>query len=143
MTTAVPRPQGSSTPIPGGDEKSVAKVTLFDPENKFVAFSGTFGGSGSDVAAEGSGIKTVIEAWGAVWVLTESGQVCRPITSVYVGEPAAEILPRLDRQLFRLSEQPLKDSFATLFQRNLFTLAIGLAQSRGLGKDEVADIYRR
>ncbi|KWU41691.1 hypothetical protein RHOSPDRAFT_22507, partial [Rhodotorula sp. JG-1b] len=109
---------GSSTPIPGED-KNVAKVTLFDPENKFVAFSGTFGGGGGDGAAEGSGIKTVVEAWGAVWVLTEAGQ------------------------LFRLSEQPLKDSFATLFQRNLFTLAIGLAQSRGVGKDEVADIYRR
>lgn len=61
-------------------------MTLFDPENKFVAFSGTFGGGGGgggDVAAEGSGIKTVVEAWGAVWVLTEAGQVGRPFfTSV-------------------------------------------------------------
>ena len=76
----------SSTPIPGED-KNVAKVTLFDPENKFVAFSGTFGGGGGDGAAEGSGIKTVVEAWGAVWVLTEAGQVCRPfLTSVYSGK---------------------------------------------------------
>lgn len=47
------------------------------------------------------------------------------------------------KQLFRLGEQPLKESFATLFQRNLYTLAIGLAQSRGAGQDDVADIYKR
>lgn len=49
----------------------------------------------------------------------------------------------LTLQLFRLGEQPLKDSFATLYQRNLYTLAIGLAQSRGVGPEEVAEIYRR
>ncbi|GAA5881447.1 hypothetical protein JCM3774_005086 [Rhodotorula dairenensis] len=113
--TAAARSQ-SSTPVSSADE-SVAKVTLFDPENKFVAFSGTFGDARASV--EASGIEAVVEAWGAVWVLTEAGK------------------------LFRLSEQPLKDSFAVLFQRNLFTVAIGLAQSRGVGEDELADIYRR
>lgn len=47
---------------PAGD---VAKVTLFDPENKFVAHSGTFE----------EGVRDVWEAWGSVWVLTEAGQV--------------------------------------------------------------------
>ena len=46
-------------------------------------------------------------------------------------------------QLFRLTEQPLDSSFATLFQRNLYTLAIGLAHSRGLGADQIAESYRR
>ncbi|GAA5991450.1 hypothetical protein JCM10908_005710 [Rhodotorula pacifica] len=113
----------SQGPSPAAGDDQVAKVTLFDPENKFVAFSGTFGGNGGDaggnLGTEASGIKAVVEAWGAVSVLTETGK------------------------LFRLSEQTLKDSFSILFQRNLFTLAIGLAQSRGVGKDEVADIYRR
>ncbi|BGP53141.1 hypothetical protein JCM8202_004725 [Rhodotorula sphaerocarpa] len=100
----------------GSGEEHVAKVTLFDPENKFVGYSGTFGDSGD---AQASGVKEVLEAWGAVWILTEAGK------------------------LFRLGEQPLRESFATLFQRNLYTLAIGLAQSRGAGQDDVADIYKR
>ncbi|GAA6048078.1 hypothetical protein JCM3770_000180 [Rhodotorula araucariae] len=96
----------------GADDIHVARVTVFDPENKFVAFSGTYAG-------EDGGVRAVVEAWGAIWVLTEGGK------------------------LFRLTEQPLESSFATLFQRNLYTLAISLAQSRGLGADEIAENYRR
>ncbi|GJN87743.1 hypothetical protein Rhopal_000698-T1 [Rhodotorula paludigena] len=96
-----------------GGGGGVAKVTVFDPENKFVAYSGTFGQD------EGGAVREVVEAWGAVWVLTEGGK------------------------LFRLTEQPIQQSFETLFQRNLFTLGISLAHSRGLGEGEVADIYRR
>lgn len=32
---------------------------------------------------------------------------------------------------------------STLFQRNLYTLAISLANSRGMSESEVAEIYRR
>lgn len=46
-------------------------------------------------------------------------------------------------QLFRLSEQPLATSLSTLFSRNLYTLAVSLAQSRKLSPSEVAEIYRR
>ncbi|BGP05132.1 Vacuolar protein sorting-associated protein 11 [Rhodotorula toruloides] len=113
-TTASARP----TPIAGASaDERVAKVTIFDPENKFVAFSGTFGDAEAD--AELSGVRDVVEAWGAIWVLTEAGK------------------------LFRLTEQPLQDSMATLFQRNLYTLAISLAKSRGMSESEVAEIYRR
>lgn len=67
------------------------------------------------------------------------------------GEPAGFQMSDQDQpltstrtsQLFRLGEQSLKDSFSTLYQRNLYTLAIGLAQSRGVGPEEVAEIYRR
>ncbi|BGP37077.1 Vacuolar protein sorting-associated protein 11 [Rhodotorula kratochvilovae] len=96
----------------GTGEEHVAKVTVFDPENKFVAFSGTYAG-------EEGGVRDVVEAWDAVWVLTEGGK------------------------LFRLTEQPLESLFATLFQRNLYTLAISLAHSRGLGADQIAESYRR
>ncbi|BGP22003.1 vacuolar membrane protein [Rhodotorula toruloides] len=106
----------TSTPGASVDER-VAKVTIFDPENKFVAFSGTFGDADAD--AELSGVRDVVEAWGAIWILTEAGK------------------------LFRLTEQPLQDSMATLFQRNLYTLAISLAKSRGMSESEVAEIYRR
>lgn len=47
-------------------------MTIFDPENKFVAFTAAYGdGSSSD----GAGVRQVVEAWGAIWILTESGQV--------------------------------------------------------------------
>ncbi|KPV76750.1 uncharacterized protein RHOBADRAFT_48072 [Rhodotorula graminis WP1] len=105
---------GPASSSNGGDEH-VAKVTVFDPENKFIAFSGTYSGDESG----GAGVRSVVEAWGAVWVLTDAGK------------------------LFRLTEQPLETSFSTLFQRNLYTLAISLAHSRGLGGDVIAENYRR
>lgn len=58
----------NSTPANGGATSSasdVAKVTIFDPENKFVAHSGTFE----------EGVRDVWEAWGSVWVLSEGGKV--------------------------------------------------------------------
>ncbi|GAA5861905.1 hypothetical protein JCM1840_006870 [Sporobolomyces johnsonii] len=113
--------QGASARAAAGGsspEEQVAKVTVFDPENKFIAFSGAFG-DGSSGDMDGAGVREVMEAWGAVWVLTESGK------------------------LFRLFERPLQSSLSTLFQRNLYTLAVSLAQSRGLGKPEVGEIYRR
>ncbi|KAM0747362.1 hypothetical protein T439DRAFT_344059 [Meredithblackwellia eburnea MCA 4105] len=102
----MPATAPNSTTGSGGD---VAKVTLFDLENKFVAHSGTFE----------EGVRTVWEAWGAVWVLSEGGN------------------------LYRLVEQPIASSLSTLFSKNLYTLAVSLAQSRDLPPSEVAEIYRR
>ncbi|GAA6064060.1 hypothetical protein JCM10212_006796, partial [Sporobolomyces blumeae] len=104
------------SPVVHGQDELVSKVTIFDPENKFVAFSAAYGDQG---VGEGAGIREVVEAWGAVWVLTESGQ------------------------LHRLTEQPLQNSLSTLYQRNLFTLAVSLAKSRGLSEPDVGEIYRR
>ncbi|GAA5984811.1 hypothetical protein JCM11641_002746 [Rhodosporidiobolus odoratus] len=107
----------TSSPNPGTtSDDRVGKVTMFDPENKFIAFSAPFGDA---VGGGEAGVREVVEAWGAVWVLTESGR------------------------LFRLTEHPLQDSLQQLCQRNLFTLAVGLAQSRGLGSSEVAEINKR
>ncbi|GAA5840938.1 hypothetical protein JCM11251_007644 [Rhodosporidiobolus azoricus] len=112
-TNPAPAPPSAPTPAP---EEKVGKVTIFDPENKFVAFSKPFG----EAVGEGeAGVREVLEAWGAVWVLTEGGK------------------------LYRLAEQPLSSSLSQLYQRNLYTLAISLAQSRGLPQNEVAEIYRR
>ncbi|GAA5856509.1 hypothetical protein JCM8547_008777 [Rhodosporidiobolus lusitaniae] len=128
-TSATIRAHASSRPSPspaspapgaasGGDEK-VGKVTIFDPENKFVAFSAPYGDAAAGAGSSEAGVREVVEAWGAIWVLTESGK------------------------LYRLTEQPLSASLAQLYQRNLYTLAVSLAQSRGLSSSEVAEIYRR
>ncbi|KAK4049678.1 Vacuolar protein sorting-associated protein 11 [Microbotryomycetes sp. JL201] len=93
----------------GRAASDVAKLTIFDPVNKFVAFSSTFE----------EGIKDLWEAWGAVWVLTDAGQ------------------------LYRLAEQPLQSSLSELFSRNLYTLAVSLAQSRDMFPSEIAEIQRR
>lgn len=79
-TTASSRP----TPVASAfTDERVAKVTIFDPENKFVAFSGTFGDADAD--AELSGVRDVVEAWGAIWVLTEAGKVrSQPLLAVNV-----------------------------------------------------------
>ncbi|SCV67136.1 BQ2448_5782 [Microbotryum intermedium] len=109
MSAANAAASSSSSPTNGSSSTDVAKVTMFDPENKFVAYSGTFE----------EGVRDVWEAYGAVWVWTEGGK------------------------LFRLSEQPLQSSLATMYGKNLYTLAISLAQSRKVGASEVAEIYRR
>lgn len=85
------------------------KLTIFDPDNKLVAYSTAFE----------DGVRLVWEARGELWVLTEGARV------------------------HRLKEQPLSSSLSTLFSRNLYTLAVSLAQSRNLSQSEVAEIYRR
>ncbi|GAA5924401.1 tethering complex subunit PEP5 [Sporobolomyces koalae] len=97
-------------------EEQVSKVTMFDPDNKFIAFTAAYGDGG---AVGGAGIRQIFEAWGSVWILTDSGQ------------------------LHRLTEQPIQNSLVTLYQRSLYTLAISLAKSRGLGQPVVGEIYRK
>lgn len=113
----------------GSTSSDVAKVTLFDPENKFVAHTGTFE----------EGIRDCWEVWGSVWVLTEGGKVSIKVSARWNLMAHASLV----LQLYRLSEQPLQTSLSTLFSRSLYTLAISLAQSRKVLASEVADIYRR
>ena len=46
-------------------ESDVTKVTVFDPENRLVAFSGTFK----------QGVREIISQWGHIFVLTTDGKV--------------------------------------------------------------------
>ena len=46
-------------------ESDVTKVTVFDPENRLVAFSGTFK----------QGVREIISQWGQIYVLTTDGKV--------------------------------------------------------------------
>ena len=47
----------------------VSKVTVFDIENKFIAYSGVFA----------NGVRSVFSEWGNIYVLTNGGQVCPPL----------------------------------------------------------------
>lgn len=49
---------------PAGSE--ITKVTVFDLENKLVAYSGTFG----------EGVREVVSQWGKIYVLENDGKVC-------------------------------------------------------------------
>jgi vacuolar protein sorting-associated protein 11 len=46
----------------------ITKLTVFDIENKFVAYSGTFT----------EGVKEVFCEWGQIFVLSNDGKVCGP-----------------------------------------------------------------
>lgn len=52
--------------IPNATETDVTKVTVFDPENKLVAYSGTFN----------QGVREIISQWGQIYVLSSDGRVC-------------------------------------------------------------------
>lgn len=53
-------------------ESDVTKVTVFDPENRLVAFSGTFK----------QGVREIISQWGQIFVLTSDGKVCCCFTGI-------------------------------------------------------------
>ena len=48
-----------------GDSHEITKVTVFDLENKLVAYSGTFG----------EGVREVVSQWGMIYVLGNDGKV--------------------------------------------------------------------
>lgn len=50
---------------PNAGETDITKVTVFDPENKLVAYSGTFK----------QGVREVISQWGNTYVLSTDGNV--------------------------------------------------------------------
>lgn len=54
---------------PNAAETDITKVTVFDPENKLVAYSGTFK----------QGVREVISQWGNIYVLSTDGSVSPPV----------------------------------------------------------------
>lgn len=55
---------------PNAGESDITKVAIFDLENKYVAYSGTFP----------YGVRDVVSQWGKVYVLTNDGNVSVPCT---------------------------------------------------------------
>ena len=47
------------------DKTDISKVTVFDLENKLVAYSGTFV----------EGVRAIVSGWNCIFVLTNDGQV--------------------------------------------------------------------
>ncbi|WWD18724.1 hypothetical protein CI109_103178 [Kwoniella shandongensis] len=87
----------------------IAKVTVFDLQNKLVSYSGTYK----------DGVRDVFCQWGNIFVLGGNSK------------------------LSRLEEHSASAKLEVLYRRNLYTLAISLARSQGLGEAGVADIHRR
>lgn len=61
------RTGGSSTSSTYDVSTDIAKVTIFDPENKFVAYSGAFP----------EGVREVFCEWGEIFILTNDGRLSR------------------------------------------------------------------
>ncbi|OCF37296.1 vacuolar membrane protein [Kwoniella heveanensis BCC8398] len=93
----------------GVTSTDISKVTVFDLQNKLVAYSGTYR----------DGVRDVFSQWGGIFV--------------YGG----------NSKITRLSEQSTSAKLDVLYRRNLFTLAISLARSQGIGEAGIADIHRR
>ncbi|KAH8117125.1 hypothetical protein DFH11DRAFT_1579398 [Phellopilus nigrolimitatus] len=91
------------------DKTDISKVTVFDLENKLVAYSGTFV----------EGVRAVVSEWGHIYVLTNDGK------------------------LSCLEEKPTPEKLDMLYRKNLYLLALNLANTRGLDEFSVADIHRQ
>jgi hypothetical protein len=52
---------------PNPRETDITKVVVFEPENKYVAYSGTFAHD----------VREIISQWGQIYVLTGDGNVCQ------------------------------------------------------------------
>ncbi|WVQ96313.1 hypothetical protein IAU59_003417 [Kwoniella sp. CBS 9459] len=93
----------------GATSTDISKVTVFDLQNKLVAYSGTYR----------DGVRDVFSQWGGIFV--------------YGG----------NSKITRLSEHSTSAKLDVLYRRNLFTLALSLARSQGIGEAGIADIHRR
>ena len=106
-------------------DTDIAKVTILDLNNKLVSYSAAFK----------KGVRSVFSQWSSTFVLESGGKVGR---SRFIG-----VVSETDNQLSRLDEHSTTAKLDILYRRNLYTLAISLARSSGLGDSGAADIHRR
>lgn len=105
-------------------DSDIAKVTILDLDNKLVSYSAT----------HRQGVRSVFSQWAGTYIVETSGKVrWSPLLTE----------PLLTLQLTRLDEHSTTSKLDVLYRRNLYTLAISLAQSSGLGESGAADIHRR
>jgi hypothetical protein len=64
-------------------DSDITKVTVFDPENKLVAYSGTFT----------QGVRDIISASGQIYVLSNNGEVSITIFELLVIHPQIAFVP--------------------------------------------------
>ena len=108
----------------------ISKVAIFDPENKFVAYSGAFP----------EGVREVFAEWGEVYVLTNDSKLSRLVERPTMEKLGVLFSKNLCRCSFHLP------SFSALYPAdfgNADLLAVSLARTSGLEEGEVAEIYRK
>ncbi|GMK53786.1 hypothetical protein CspeluHIS016_0103720 [Cutaneotrichosporon spelunceum] len=101
----------TSPPIHAGRRikgEDAAKITIFDLDNKLVAYTGVFR----------NGIRALFSQWGNIYVLEGKGEVSR------------------------LEEHSTSAKLDVLYRRNLFVLALSLAQTQNVNDAGVAEIHR-
>jgi vacuolar protein sorting-associated protein 11 len=99
----------SSIAKPSSSTIDMTTVSIYDIENRYVGFSGSF-----------SNVVNVICEWGSVYVLTQKGE-----------------------QLIKLTEKDTQSKLEILFKKNLYQMAIDLAQSSQYDEEGVVDIIRQ
>ena len=105
----------------------ITKVTVFDPENKLVAFSGTFA----------QGVREVVSQWGDIYILSNDGKVTlRLFLPSFVGLIGWH-------QLSRLQEKPTAAKLDMLYRKSLYLIALNLGKTQHLDEASVADIHRQ
>lgn len=99
-----------SKPLPRGPGQTMEMntVTVYDIQNKFIAYSAPF-----------PAVIGVFCEWGSLYVLAG------------------------DRKLYHLHEKDTQTKLEILFKKNLYLLAISLAQSQQYDQDGIVDIFRQ
>lgn len=115
--------------MPADAAADITKVTVLDPENKFIAHSSAFT----------DGVRMLFSAWGKLYVLSNEGQV-RPFKRVILIS-AVELMNCIV-QLSCLEEKPMQAKLESLYRRGHYRLALDIARTQRLDPERVADIHR-
>ncbi|CAD6893709.1 unnamed protein product [Tilletia controversa] len=135
----------------GGAPAEIAKVTVFDLDNRFVAYSGTFEGGIRDVwiepyappsaaAAAAAAASSSSSSSALVPSSSSSGAAATPaprtgtaptddVSAGLMGLGGDIVILGDDGSLTRLTEKPLRDKLSILFRKFLFLLAVGLSKT--------------
>lgn len=112
----------------GPSGSDITKLTVFDPENQYVAHSGTFT----------EGVREVFSALGKLYALSNDGKV--RINSALLGVKNG--LTAFS-QLLCLEEKPTSEKLDMLYRKGLYTLALNIAETQKLDEAHIADIHKQ
>lgn len=108
---------------------NASTFSMVDPALQIVAHSETLI----------SQVKDIFQIWGDIFVLMQDGKVGSPeLNRAPIFEYSTDKL-----QINRYHEKPLQQRLELLYQRNLYPLAINLAQKAGMDGSQQNAIYRK
>ena len=122
-TSATVRQYVSKNGASGAD---IAKITIFDLQNKLISYSGTFK----------DGVRQVATQWGGIFIFGGSGKASL-LDLQLMGQA------RADGKLSRLDEQFIQTKLDALYRKNLYTLAVTVAENAGVDAAGIAEIHKR